>query len=159
MLENEKQRLIEEIHAKERTIQKTASKVDKYTTLKDQETNPLKKWYDQMMINHYNNNIHDQNAELEKLIINLQVTLDVIASRQRDFDIIEQKKHFLLPTTLPDPNPALQEEVIEQDWISSLSNAISSFITKTSENINKASAHVKHSKNDSNKKETPDFKS
>lgn len=159
MMENEKQRIIENIHLKERAIQKAEHKIESYNEMKDQETNPIKKWIDSLMIKHYKNVIEDAHEEIQKLKVNLQVTIEVIASKQRDMDIIEQKKHFLLPTTLPDPNLAFVEESNEQDWVSSLSNAISSFITKTSANLNKASSHVKHHKNDANKKDTPDFKS
>ena len=159
MIENEKERIIESIHLKERAIQKAENKIKSYTELKDQETNPLKKWVESMVITHYKHVIEDTDEEIQKLGVELQITLEVIASKQRDLDMIEQKKHFLLPTTLPDPNLNLEEPTNEQDWVSSLSNAISSFITKTSANLNKASSHVIHHKNDANKKDTPDFKS
>lgn len=159
MMENEKQRIIESIHLKECAIQKAEKKIKKFSELKEQETNPLKKWAESIAITHFKNVIEDANEEIQKLVVDLQITIDVIASKQRDMDIIEQKRHFLLPTTLPDPNLAMQEPVNEQDWISSLSNAISSFITKTSSNLNKASSHIIHHKNDNHKKNTPDFKS
>lgn len=162
MLEDEKQRLIDAIHSAEQTIQKAEAKIQHLTELEKQEENPIKKWYDHFMIGHYKNKIHDSHEDIQKLVLDLETTKDAIASRQRDMEIIERNEHFLLPTDLPVHNSKDQTENNEPDWVTSLSNVITSFITKTSSNLNKSgvSLHRHSSKEDPTEpKDTPDFKS
>lgn len=162
MLEDEKQRLIDAIRSEEQAIQKAETKIQHFSQLQEQEENPLKKWYDHFMIRHYNNKILDAHENITKLVLDLETTKDAIASRQRDLEIIERSEHFLLPTTLPDRNAKEKADNNDQEWVTSLSNVVTSFITKTSANLNKNGVNLRrHSSKEepTEDKNTPDFKS